>query len=319
MNQATYQVVKKSVPTFYFIGVTTGKSSIMKVFPLWMKVLGREEVVMEGVDCKIHDEPEAYRQAVAQIKYDPLSLGALVTTHKIDLLNAARDMFEYLDPYAQITGEVSCISKLDGRLEGHAKDPITSGASLDAIIEKGYFGRTGGEVLCFGAGGSGVATLLHLINKKDKSDRPKRFTFVNRSQGRLDHAREMVSGLKTDIEVEYIQNADPAINDKIMEKFPPYSIIINATGMGKDTPGSPITWEGKFPIHSLSWEFNYRGELDFMHQSLAQAESRHVKVEDGWLYFVHGWTQVVAQVLHFDLTASLFDKLNEAASTVRGK
>jgi shikimate 5-dehydrogenase len=319
MNQVSYQVVKKIVPTFYFIGVTTGKSSIMKVFPLWMKVLGREDVVMEGVDCKIHDEPEAYRSAVAQIKYDPLSLGALVTTHKIDLLTAARDMFEYLDPYAQITGEVSCMSKLDGRLEGHAKDPITSGASLDAIIEKGYFGKTHGEVLCFGAGGSGVATLLHLINKQDKSDRPKRFTFVNRSQGRLDHAREMVGGLKTDIEVEYIQNADPAINDKIMEKFPPHSIIINATGMGKDTPGSPVTWEGKFPLNSLSWEFNYRGELDFMHQSLAQVESRNVKVEDGWLYFVHGWTQVVAQVLHFDLTPSLFDKLNVAASTVRGK
>jgi shikimate dehydrogenase len=318
-NKVDYPVVKKSVPTFYFIGVTTGKSSIMKVFPLWMNVLGREEVVMEGVDCKIHDDPEVYRQAVAQIKYDPLSLGALVTTHKIDLLTAARDMFEYLDPYAKITGEVSCISKRDEFLEGHAKDPITSGASLDAIIEKGYFGKTHGEVLCFGAGGSGVATLLHLINKKDKADRPKRFTFVNRSQGRLEHAKEMVSGLETDIQVEYIQNADPAINDKIMEKFTPYSIIINATGMGKDTPGSPITWDGKFPMHSISWEFNYRGELDFLHQSLAQVESRKVKVEDGWLYFVHGWTQVVAQVLHFDLTPALFDKLNAAASTVRGK
>ena len=127
------------MPTFYFIGVTTSKSSIMKVFPLWMKVLGREEVVIEGIDCEIHDDPEAYRQAVAQIKYDPLSLGALVTTHKIDLLTAARDMFDYLDPYAQITDEVSSISKLDGRLEGHAKDPITSGLSLDAIIEQGLF------------------------------------------------------------------------------------------------------------------------------------------------------------------------------------
>jgi shikimate dehydrogenase len=317
--EATYQVVKKSVPTFYFIGVTTGKSSIMKVFPLWMKVLGREEVVMEGVDCKIHDEPEAYRRAVAQIKYDPLSLGALVTTHKIDLLNAARDMFEYLDPYAVITGEVSSISKLDGRLEGHAKDPLTSGASLDAIIEKGYFGRTKGHVLCFGAGGSGVATLLHLINKKDKEDRPEKFTFVNRSQGRLDHAREMVSALDTDIEIEYISNSDPLVNDNIMEKLPPHSIVINATGMGKDTPGSPITWEGKFPMNSIAWEFNYRGELDFMHQALAQVESRSVKVEDGWIYFVHGWTQVVAQVLHFDLTPELFDRLNEAASSVRGK
>lgn len=313
----TYPITTKSVPTFYFIGVTTGKSSIMKVFPLWMKVLGREEVVMEGVDCKIHDDPESYRRAVAQIKYDPLSLGALVTTHKIDLLNAARDMFEYLDPYAEITGEISSISKLDGRLEGHAKDPLTSGASLDAIIDKDYFGRTGGNVLSFGAGGSAIATLLHLINKKDKGDRPRKFTFVNRSQGRLDHAKEMVGNLQTDIEIEYIQNTDPVVNDQIMENFPPHSIIINATGMGKDTPGSPITWEGKFPLNSIAWEFNYRGELDFMHQALAQVESRKVFVEDGWLYFVHGWTQVVAQVLHFDLTPALFDQLNEAAASTR--
>ena len=73
------------------------------------------------------------------------------------------------------------------------------------------------------------------------------------------------------------------------------------------------------PATYEAWEFNYRGELDFMHQSLAQVESRNVKVEDGWIYFVHGWTQVVAQVLHFDLTPALFDKLNEAASSVRGK
>jgi shikimate dehydrogenase len=319
MDKEIFPMVKKTVPTFYFIGVTTGKSSIMKVFPLWMKVLGREEVVMEGMDCKIHDDPKVYRNAVAQIKYDPLSLGALVTTHKIDLLTAARDMFEYLDPYAMITDEVSSISKLDGRLEGHAKDPLTSGASLEAIIENDYFAKTHGDVLCFGAGGSAIATLLHLANKKDKGDRPSKFTFVNRSQGRLDHAKEMVSGLKTDIEIEYICNSDPLINDRIMEKFPPYSIIINATGMGKDTPGSPITWEGIFPMNCISWEFNYRGELDFLHQSLAQVENRKVKVEDGWIYFVHGWTQVVAQVLHFDLTPDLFARLNQAASTVRGK
>jgi len=318
MMSMNYPIVNKKVPTFYFIGVTTTKSSIMKVFPEWMKVLGRQDVVIEGVDCKIHDDPENYRKAVAQIKYDPLSLGALVTTHKIDLLAAARDMFEYLDPYAQITNEVSCISKLEGRLEGHAKDPITVGKSMDAILPKGYFGQTKGEVLCFGAGGSGVATLLHLIYKKDKADRPKRFVFVNRSQGRLDHAKEMASRLKTDIEIEYIKNADPKVNDKIMESFPAYSMVINATGMGKDTPGSPISWEGKFPLNSIAWEFNYRGELDFLHQAEAQVASRNVRVEDGWLYFVHGWTSVVSQVLHFNLTPELFDKLNVVASRVRG-
>ena len=233
-----YPIINQPQPTMYFIGVTTGKSSINKVFPLWMDVLGRPEVVLRGIDHPMHDDPERYRASVAQIKYDPNSLGALVTTHKIDLYNAARDMFDYADDYARITGEVSSISKLDGRLEGHAKDPITAGLSLEAIIDPGYFGRTGAEILCLGAGGSAVATLLYLMNRPD---RPRRFIVVNRSQGRLDHMRQMVSGIGTDIRVEYIPNADPAINDQLMASLPERSIVINATGMGKDSPGSPIT------------------------------------------------------------------------------
>ena len=312
-----YDVITKTVPTFYFIGVTTSKSSIMKVFPLWVKELGRPEIMIEGIDLKIHDRPEAYRGAVAQIKYDPLSLGALVTTHKIDLFEAARDMFDYADPYAEICGEVSSISKRDGRLEGHAKDPITSGLSLDAIIGEDYFARSGGEVLCFGAGGSAVATLLHLMNKEQPADRPRRFVIVNRSPERLVRARKMVEGRETDIQVEYICNQDPVRNDAIMAAMPPGSIVINATVMGKDTPGSPITHAGLFPLNGIAWEFNYRGELDFMRQALAQKESRNLLVEDGWLYFVHGWTQVVAQVLHVDLDQALFERLKAVAESIR--
>jgi shikimate dehydrogenase len=313
----SFNIATKSRPTFYFIGVTTTKSSIMKVFPLWMEVLGRPDIVIEGVDLKIHDTREAYRAATAQIKYDPLSLGALVTTHKMDLYTAAKDMFDYFDPYALVTDEISSISKLDGRLEGHAKDPITAGLSLDAIVGKDYFGRTGGQILIFGAGGSSVATLLHLINKKDAGDRPEKVIVINRSQPRLDHLREMVENQGGQFEVEYICNADPRLNDETMARLPEHSIVINATGMGKDTPGSPVTNDGLFPRHGIAWEFNYRGELDFMHQALAQVDSRDVRVEDGWLYFVHGWTQVVAQVLHVDLSPDLFDRLEKAAATVR--
>jgi shikimate 5-dehydrogenase len=312
-----YDVVTKSVPTFYFIGVTTSKSSIMKVFPLWAKELGRPDVVIEGVDLKPHDEVEAYRRAVAQIKYDPLSLGALVTTHKIDLLDAARDMFDYLDPYAQICGEVSSISKRDGAVEGHAKDPITSGLSLDAVLGDDYFARTDGEILCFGAGGSAVAIALHLINKDKPGDRPSRFVVVNRSTPRLDGLRAMVEGLDTDIDFEFIHNQDPARNDQIMEDMADGSIVINATGMGKDRPGSPVTDAGLFPVSGIAWELNYRGELDFMHQALAQQETRNVTMEDGWLYFLHGWTQVIAQVLNIEIDEELLDRLATTAETVR--
>lgn len=312
-----FDIQTKSVPTFYFIGVTTGKSSIMKVFPLWMQILGRPEIVIEGIDLKIHDTPQAYRRAVAQIQRDPLSIGALVTTHKIDLYQAATDMFDHLDPYARICGELSSISKCDGRLEGHAKDPITAGLSLDAIVGQGYFGRTGGDVLCFGSGGSGVATALHLINKTDPADRPKRFVFTNRSQWRLEHAQAMIASQGTDIAFTYVQNEDPAVNDDWMAQMAPGSVVINSTGMGKDTPGSPISWQGQFPLDGIAWEFNYRGELDFLHQALAQRDSRRLTVEDGWVYFVHGWTQVVAQVLHIDLTPELFAELERAAASTR--
>jgi shikimate dehydrogenase len=312
-----YHIVTQQTPTFYFIGVTTGKSTMMRLFPLWARELGRPEVVIQGMDLKLHDTREAYRQAVAQIKYDPLSLGALVTTHKIDLLAAVRDMFEYLDPYAILCDEVSSISKLDGRLEGHAKDPFSSGLSLDALVREGYFARTGGEILCFGAGGSAVATALHLINKPNAADRPARFIVVNRSQGRLDSLREMVDKLGTDIAFEYICNQDPVRNDMIMGALPPGSIVINATGMGKDRPGSPITDAGLFPRGGIAWEFNYRGELDFLHQALAQEAARELHVEDGWVYFLHGWTQVIAQVFHIALDDALFARLAAIAESIR--
>jgi shikimate 5-dehydrogenase len=312
-----FKIVTKDQPTMYFIGVTTGQSSINKVFPLWMDILGRPEVLLEGINCKIHDQPQAYRQAVAQIKYDSLSLGALVTTHKIDLYNSARDMFDYFDPYADITGEISSISKLEGRLEGHAKDPITAGLSMDHIVGEDYFGRTGGHVMCLGAGGSAVATLLHLINQENKSDRPDRFICINRSKPRLDHMRAMVEQINTDIEVEYIHNNLPQVNDTLMSQLPDGSIVINATGMGKDHPGSPTTDDGLFPQNGIAWEFNYRGELGFMHQALRQSEARKLIVEDGWVYFVHGWSQVIAQVLHFEITPELFEQLDKSASTIR--
>ncbi len=315
---SAYRIVKKNIPTFYFIGVTTGSSSIMKIFPHWMQVLGRPEVVIEGIDHPIHDNPEAYRATIAQIKRDPLSVGGLVTTHKMDIFDAAQDMFDYFDPYAQRTHEISSISKVEGRLEGHAKDPITAGISLDAIIGEGYFGRTGGQMLIFGAGGSSVATVLHLISQPDKANRPEKIVVINRSQPRLDHLREMAEQLETDIKIEYVLNSDPRRNDEIMAGMPDYSVVINATGMGKDIPGSPITAAGLFPENGIAWEFNYRGELDFLHQALRQVDSRNVTVEDGWVYFLHGWSQVIAQVLHIELTPELFARLDDTVTAMRG-
>lgn len=300
----------------YFVGVTTTKSSIMKVFPKWSDILGLGAQIV-GYDAPLHAPPEIYRAIVDHIKTDPLSMGALVTTHKIDLLDATRDRFEFLDPYALLCGEISSISKRDGRLEGHAKDPITSGLAWEAFVEPGYWGRTNADVLCLGAGGSAIAISVYIAGLANKADRPRRFVAVNRSPGRLEQLKAINSQLKTDIQFEYILNEDPARNDEIMASMPPGSMVINATGMGKDRPGSPVTDNGLFPENGIAWELNYRGELDFMHQAERQRDSRGVKVEDGWIYFLHGWTQVIAQVFHLDLTPEVFKELDRAASAIR--
>ena len=124
--------------------------------------------------------------------------------------------------------------------------------------------------------------------------------------------------LKTDIKIDTILSSDATYNDNIMANLPSHSIVINATGMGKDTPGSPVTDDGVFPRNGIAWEFNYRGELDFMHQALRQTTSQNLRVEDGWVYFLHGWSQVIVEALHIDLTPELFKELDRTASTVRG-
>jgi shikimate dehydrogenase len=304
---------------FYFIGVTTGSSSIMKVFPRWMEVLGLTDVQIRGIDHKLHDCREAYRKTITRIREDPQCVGGLVTTHKIDIAEAAGDLFGWTDKYARLTGEISCIAKNpeSGALEGYAIDPVSAGLSLDALLGKGYFGRTGGEVFCLGAGGSGTAMALHFCGKQDAADRPSRMVLVNRSSGRLEKLEAMLESLETDIQFDLVANQDPAVNDSIMEKLPPGSLVVNATGMGKDRPGSPLTDSGMFPRNGVAWEINYRGELDFWHQAKAQEQERSLVVEDGWLYFLHGWTQHLSQVLHFNLNQDIFTRLAETAVPLR--
>jgi len=308
-----------TAPTFYFIGVTTGQSSSRRIFPLWMQALGRPDVVWAGVDLPIHAGPERYRQVTAHIKREPLALGALVTTHKIDLLAAAGDLFDELGPFASVTQEVSSIAKEGDRLVGRATDPVAGGLSLDAILGPGYFGRTGGEVLLLGAGGAAAALALHLVRKRRPADRPRRIVVVNRSAGRLARLRRMVARLSSVINFDYVQNVDPRRNDELLAGLPPGSLAINATGMGKDRPGSPLSDEALFPRHGVVWDLNYRGALDFLRQARAQQQVRNLTVADGWEYFVHGWSQVISHVLHVDIDPALFARLSQLAATVRAQ
>lgn len=319
----TFNYEKADRPTLYFIGVTTGKSSIMKVFPKWAEYLGLKDTMIKGIDCKWHDDPEVYRRAVSFIKEDKLSQGALVTTHKIDLLTATRDMFEELDHYAELMGEISCISKVKGngglKLVGHAKDPITAGLSLDAFLPSNYWKKTGAEIFVIGAGGSSIALTSSLMENCSPDNRPARIVVSNRSTPRLEEMKHIHAKINPGIPMEYIHAPRPEDSDAVLEGLKPGSLVVNATGLGKDAPGSPLTDAARFPENGYAWDFNYRGDLVFLDQARAQREKRNLTIEDGWVYFIHGWTRVIAEVFHIDIPTSgpVFDELSRIAAAMR--
>lgn len=301
--------------TMYFIGVTTGKSSIMKVFPAWAAHLGLD-AVMRGIDFPPNSDPSLYREAVAFIKDDPLSLGGLVTTHKMNLLRASKDLFEDLDPYAQTLHEISSISKRGDRLVGHAKDPISAGAAFEAIVPEGHWQRTGGHCLILGSGGSSLALTLYLHNKRQSGgDVPEKLVVTARRDTSLDEMRTVHADIGFSIPIEYVLAPSPEKADACIAELPKSSMIINATGLGKDGPGSPTSDDVIYHKNAIVWEFNYRGDLVFLDQAKAQAEERKLTVEDGWVYFIHGWTRVISEVFDIDIPMSgpAFDKLSQIA------
>ena len=90
----------------------------------------------------------------------------------------------------------------------------------------------------------------------------------------------------------------------------PGSLIVNATGAGKDLPGSPVSGQAKFPKDAVAWDFNYRGDLLFLDYAAAQG----TRAINGWDYFLHGWSRIMAEVYGFALTPSLFAEMKRIAS-----
>ncbi|WP_404473730.1 shikimate dehydrogenase family protein [Microbacterium aerolatum] len=298
-----------------FVGVTTGSSSIMKVFPLWADILGLPTRTLIGHDLPMDATPQQYRALVEQIRDDPHHRGALVTTHKMNVYAAASDLFEELDPFAVSCSEISSIAKRGTLLSGRAKDPITVDLALNDFLPANHFATTGAEVVILGAGGSGTALSWALA---ERADAPAKVTVTARDDAKLEHLREVHRQHGTrDGLIEYVRTDSVEDAAALVAAAPAGSLIVNATGLGKDHPGSPLPDDVIFPQGAYAWEFNYRGSLEFLHQSRGQEAERGLHVVDGWRYFIHGWSQVVADVFELTLTPEIVEQLAEAAEGVR--
>ena len=313
------ELKKAKIPTMYFIGVSTGDSSSKNIFPRWAETLGILPCELVGIDLKIHDDPMNYREVVNFIKEDPLSLGALVTTHKMDLMAACRNEFDVIDSVASELGEVSSIYKRDGKLCARATDPECGGLALQNFLTLNYFNDTDSELLILGAGGSSLALVWYFLEGEGKKFPPSKIHVINRSQARLDHLINLAEGWGSGEQVVSYHASDPSIADQILNELKLGSLVVNATGLGKDIPGSPITNSALFPEKGIAWDFNYRGNLKFLTQARSQKQTRKITLVDGWDYFVIGWSQVIADIFNIEIPTSgvLYELLSNQAKKYR--
>lgn len=298
-----------------FLGVSTSGSSIMKIFPQWARELGLPTATLKGHDIALNASRAAYRAAVKGIRRDPLDYGALVTTHKMAIYENAADLFDHLDESAHTFQEISSIAKRGDRLSGAAKDHITVRLALEEIVAADHFERTGGAAIVLGAGGAGNA-LSYQLGMLD--DAPSRIIVTALGESALRRARALHErcGINPSL-VSYELTTTSSEGDALIGSLPSGSLIVNATGMGKDRPGSPISDAVEFPERGIVWDFNYRGDLRFLAQAHAQQKRRSLRIEDGWRYFIHGWTEVIADVFAIPMPPERVDELSRIASRIR--
>lgn len=282
--------------TVWFVGVSTAGSLVHRAMPRWRPLLD-DDVTVRGRDLPLNVPAGAYRSLLDDLRRDGAARGAVVTSHKVALYRSASDLFAGLDDLAVACGEVNAVRRTAGGLLGFARDPVSVGRVVDRIWPAG----TGDEVVCLGAGGTAVALGRHLLARP----RAPRLVFADR---RLEAVAHLRAALGDDVTTR----VGDGPWDDLVASAGPGMLVVNATGLGKDRPGTPLSPFARFSPGAVVWELNYRGDLPL----LAQARAQHVAVHDGWSLFCQGWAAALAAVLDLD-DAGLGDRFEQAARPLR--
>ena len=283
-----------------FVGVTTASSLVHRALPAWGPLLGRA-LGLRGVDIGLGADDGTYARLLGELRADDGVAGAVVTSHKAAVFRAGRALFAHLDPLAVACEEVNAISRRADGLHGWARDPVSVGRVVDRIWPGAQ-----GQVVCLGAGGTAVALAHHLFATREAV----RLVCADRDHG----AVENLSRLAGRPVLGYVGEGPW---DDLVSAAPPGSLIVNATGLGKDRPGSPTTSQARFPRRAVLWELNYRGDLQFLNAGRAQADGSGLQVHDGWQLFCHGWAAALTVILDLPDDDELGDRFAGAAQPFR--
>jgi shikimate dehydrogenase len=294
-----------------FVGVSTSGSSVPRVMPGWSSALG-VDIELDCLDLPIDVDASAYRGLLDRVRADADALGIIVTTHKALLWGACADQFDAVRPASLAVHEVSAIARRDGQLIADASDVLGVGRAVERLLDDDRWRAGERQALILGAGGAGVSLAYNLADRMPELG-ARRVVLTDADPGRLVLVREITRGWRHVAAVEVLA-ATGDINDRLVRESPPGTLVVNATGMGKDRPGSPISVD--LPRRSIFWEFNYRGPRPLLQRARAQAATHDIAVADGRDYFVCGWLEALCSLLGRTATRELVDAFEREVAAV---
>jgi len=127
-----------------------------------------------------------------------------------------------------------------------------------------------------------------------------------------DSGGEVVCRGGTDLPVRLEAEGPGTSWDARVAAAAPGALIVNATGLGKDRRGSPVSEHSRFPRAAVVWELNYRGDLGFLSVAERREEADRLSVHDGWQLFCHGWAAALTSILGLVDEPQLADQFAEA-------
>jgi shikimate dehydrogenase len=280
--------------TLIFVGPSASRSRIHSLCPALSRVLG-EDLVVASADMPANQAPTAYTSLLLDVLSRDEVAGGVVTNHKLQFFDAFLQLGFPVSSIGKKLGVVSVFRRVGNRFYGTAEEPYAVLPAIDKICRcrcMDYFR----EIVIFGAGGAGRA-ITYAAAAHSSRYGVDRITVTDCDLHRIDGFRHLTCcGNLIDLHV-----ARTHVNDRLLREAARGALVVNATGLGKDASGSPISDHVDFPADSAAWDLNYRGSLDFLRQAKSQPSRCHVSCHDGFDFFLFDWLEILSFIFRLNL------------------
>ena len=315
-------------PLYLFLGIDTAGSRVHDAFATWAPAFGIPGATLRGIDLPTTTSRPTWRRLVAAMRDNPAVHGGVVTSHKLRLHRACADLFDRAEAFVELTHEVNGLDTRSGvsvvardvealdltlRSTGVARPADSTHPTTGTHRTAHGTGPAGRPLVCLGAGGAATALLLATrldVARTLESGGPVPVTdasaiaplvVVDREPGALRALAAVAERAHLGAAPVLTEADSPERCARVVRDAPRAALVINATGLGKSGPGSPLPDAAAFRAGQAAWDLNYRGPLTF----LAQARAAGIPTADGWDYFLAGWSCALGAITGTDPRTAL--------------